>query len=56
MKHFGGKLSDASETFGLSVYKGDAIGYTYHTKNNLKYLWVYVLIISYFAHFVFRKT
>jgi hypothetical protein len=36
MKHFGGKLSDSSKTFGLSVYKGDAIGYTYHTKNNIQ--------------------
>jgi hypothetical protein len=35
LKHFGGKLRDASETFGLGVSKGEAIGYTFHTKENI---------------------
>ena len=37
LKHFGGKLKDAPETFGLGVSKGEAIGYTFHTKNNISY-------------------
>jgi hypothetical protein len=36
LKHFGGKLSDATETFGLEASKGEAIGYTYHTKYNIQ--------------------
>jgi hypothetical protein len=35
-KHFGGKLSQAPETFNLSTRKKEAIGYTYHTKFNMR--------------------
>lgn len=35
-KHFGGKLSEAPETFNLSNRKKEAIGYTYHTKFNMR--------------------
>jgi hypothetical protein len=35
LKHFGGKLKDATETFNLDVTKGEAINYKYHTKQNI---------------------
>jgi hypothetical protein len=35
LKHFGGKLNEASDTFDLGISKGEAIGYTFHTKNNI---------------------
>ena len=34
-KHFGGRLADASKTFGLCITKQEAINYTFHTKENI---------------------
>lgn len=36
-KHFGGKLSDATDTFKLGISKKEAIAYLYHNKNNMNH-------------------